>query len=142
MGLDNGITLYSKTKIDFDTLPFLQEYIDFECESFKSVDGRVGYNVEVVYWRKCWNIRNKIFKVLGLDENKPEHDLTLKDISKIQEVLCDLLLDPYTWEDDGGCIWDLGEMCGRIGKDIVVLGWLKKHLEEDRFSWATFYDSY
>ena len=88
MGLDNGIRIENIKK---SQLPRFLHY------PFKAFDDN---DVEICYWRKCWNIRESIFDVISKSTNDNEYKyyLTLDNIIAIRKELIWWFLHPHEWE--------------------------------------------
>lgn len=134
MGLDNGIQFKILDKQKFGEIPSW-----FRREAWED---QHNFDYEVLYWRKCWNVRREIMGYLKVDEDCIETNMTLDQLEDIFKILKTL----YTKEnwDDGGSIWSWDE----IGKNYLanlkyarkVLKWLKTK-PEDSYQ-LYFYDSY
>lgn len=138
MGLDNGIILKSKTRIK------LPDYLKVDYFESWDEDAVFGYEYEICYWRKCWNIRAGIFNVLVQNENEDNghYDVTSHEAKKIAEFLTSYLENPETWEESNGSIWTFDEYKEHILQNIINLHWLSKYLRENTNCYAEFYDSY
>ena len=95
MGLDNGIEI--KRRADLPAAAFA--YFDEEWRA------KNNYDLEVAYWRKCWNIRNIIMDELNIDYmNDSQTTMTVEDVDKVIKVLCKI--NKKNWLDSGSCIWE------------------------------------
>lgn len=105
MGLDNGIIL--------NTTDFVPEQLDFPEE------------VEICYWRKEWELRNKIMDKCGFDEDDScgEYTLTIENINTIISILQEMSASYFS-------------------NDIESLKWLVKYITNNPDVEAIFYDSY
>ena len=92
------------------------------------------YDYEPCYWRKCWNIRNKILEIVYAWE-----PLSVDDIDHIIEVLRSFTAD--NWEDEGSCIWEFDEHEENLRNQIQRLGVLRRLMQEHELE-VYFYDSY
>ena len=122
MGLDNSIVLKIKDKEKFggDRLPSWMPRADWEDEG--------NYPWEILYWRKCWNIREVIFE--HLIENKIK---VCDDCSFDMPMPLDVF---WTWKD----IEKTGYHQERLALAMRLVGWLEtKDPESYEIS---FYDSY
>lgn len=134
MGLDNGIQIKRK-----QGLP---------DEVFKKFDTDISrkweYDLEVAYWRKCWNIRALIYNALGAEwENDSKVPMDRQDVLNVIKALKGV--NRKNWEDNewgGGSIWEWDEYKDSHRRNIANLKWLarfmKKHLDIEVY----FYDSY
>lgn len=62
MGLDNGIMLKIKDKEKFGEIPAWIRREPWEDEH--------NYDYEILYWRKCWNVRAEILTYLAADADE------------------------------------------------------------------------
>lgn len=98
---------------------------------------------EICYWRKCWNIRNKIFKIIGKYPNEDEkykYSLSLDNVVDIYYMLKDL--NKKNWFDGGGSIWDWEDIKKSIKGNIKALNKLIKRMKKEPNLEVIFYDSY
>lgn len=131
MGLDNGVHV-KRTPISES----ISEMKQFEEDWIK----KYNLNYEVCYWRKCWNIRSRIFDVLtGSFDEEYRITLTIEDVDRIAEVLQSFNSD--NWEDDGWSIWTFDDMEEILEQQISNLGTLKQLMLEYELE-VYFYDSY
>ena len=143
MGLDNGI--YVKFP-DHMEIPKDADKIELDNGDF----WRKNYHaVEVLYWRKCWNVRSIILYAIGAPgqnknedgEYESEWEFGLEEIDKIIRSLKALTKNNY--EDDGYCIYEDWKHFKRLIKfDIKQLKKLRKYLKKHGEAEAWFYDSY
>ena len=92
MGLDNGLCLKIKNREKFGTLPTWIKYEEWEQKG--------NYDIELLYWRKCWNVRDVIFDFLHAKRIKTVDDCS-EDMPMPLDVcveLCQKLLTCYTQE--------------------------------------------
>lgn len=137
MGLDNGIRLKSKTRIE------APDYVKLDsAEPLEDADFPFVY--EICYWRKCWNVRKAIFDIIGKDENDSSEgvfDLTANDCRDIAVFLSEYFEDPEVWDDDQS-FWTFDEIKERLLEEVINLHWLAKVLKTNAKCYAEFYDSY
>lgn len=125
MGLDNGIEIRRKENLPNCALCFDEEWRK-----------QHGYDLEVAYWRKCWNVRAIIFDVLGRGEdNNSVIQVTREEIIEIIKRL----QNDLRYYD---CIWDWN-MLRRIQKRNIknlkkLEDMMRRHPEIEVY----FYDSY
>ena len=142
MGLDNGITLITRQKINENNIP---PYIHLEKDEWDDEHKSNGYHYDICYWRKCWNIRNIVFDlddINGIDCGTFE--LEIKHIIELREKFIEYLFDIQKWQDDyedGRTIWDADDMIPHLAQDIVTLKWLAEYMIKHRVK-VEFYDSY
>ena len=140
MGLDNGITLRSKSQISFPmgVVP---------SHTFITREDDPWYEYDLCYWRKCWNIRGEIADEFG-DEfvDCGDTDLTPKGILAIRDRLYNMLIHPSRWNADDdieGSIWEYDEIQDTLVRDIINLTWAAEALEKGEITgYVYFYDSY
>ncbi len=133
MGLDNGIEIKRK-----DNLPNC--VLCFDDDEWRK---QRGYDLEVAYWRKCWNVRAIIFSVIDDREDDCVYDITREQLVEIIHRLeddlhyCNFLMGEW-----GGCIWEWNEFRGIQKRNLKNLkklaGMMKRHPEIE----VIFYDSY
>lgn len=113
MGLDNGIIVKNKN----DT------------------------KEEICYWRRCWNIRNKIFEIIEKHSNEEyKYSLSLDNVVDIYYMLKNL--NKKNWFDDGSSIWDWEDIKKSIKRNIKALNKLIKRMKKEPDLEVIFYDSY
>ena len=130
MGLDNGI-IVKRTEATTD-LKELQPY------AF-SGDTERKYSFELCYWRKCWNVREIFFNIIGyFDQYKTE--LSEKDLKLIYKALKSL--NHKTW-DESRSVWTWKEHKRSHKRNLKALKKLikLKHKYPNIIE-AYFYDSY
>ena len=133
MGLDNGIEIKRKSNLPNCVLCF----DDDEWRKQR------GYDLEVAYWRKCWNVRAIIFDVIDSGENDYVYNITREQLVEIIHRLeDDLHYCNFLSGEWGGCIWTWNEF-RRIQKWNMknlkkLAGMMKRHPEIE----VIFYDSY
>lgn len=136
MGLDNGIII---PKTDKTKLFGLDDYFKTEYES--------SNNLEVLYWRKCWGIRNDVVNYLcdvyGTDRDCYSWILDDTDIKEIISIIKSWQ-NKKKWNMDGGSpIWTYKEVKDMLRDDIVDLTYLLAKMEDYKNAFKVeFYDSY
>lgn len=107
MGLDNGIEI--KRRADLPAAAFA--YFDEEWRAEHNCD------LEVAYWRKCWNVRRIIIDVLDVREDNDSHTtMTIEDVDAVIAALCKI--NKKNWLDRGSTIWEWKEFKG-IQRDNI-----------------------
>ena len=137
MGLDNGFYVKSnKRKITREMLPSIIKY-PFEKD----------YNdeVEIVYWRKNWGLRNCIMAEFGWyelpeDQYKFEID-SPNQVLAIIEIIS-LFLNREKWESDAQSIWTYDEIRPVLLQNIINFVAIKIFMDENPDIYLEFYDSY
>lgn len=130
MGLDNGFVCRG---ISVNDIP-----------DWVNLSG--GYNqnneeVEIVYFRKCWGIRDEILKLLHSNKEDGYVDVDSEDIISIVKILMKYLDEVY-YEDHADSIWSYEEARNNIQKSIFNLLWLKMYMDEHPKVTCFFYDCY
>lgn len=101
-----------------------------------------NYDYEVLYWRKCWNVRAEILSYLEASDDEYEWTLSLMDLQDI----CKILKKIYTKEnwDESQSIWSWDEIKETYIENLRyacrVLKWLNTKPEGSYRLY--FYDSY
>ena len=73
MGLDNGIDFKILDKEKFGEIPAWIKREEWE--------EKYGFDYEMLYWRKCWNVRQEILIYLGSSDDEYEWVLDLNDLN-------------------------------------------------------------
>lgn len=132
MGLDNGIEIKRK-----DNLPNCVLYFDEEWRKSH------GYDLQVAYWRKCWNVRRIIFNVLHRgDDNDSIIDITREELVEIIHHLEDDLHYFNFLEDEDGCIWGWNTFRRIQKRNLKRLKKLAHMMKRHPEIKVIFYDSY
>lgn len=120
MGLDNGIAIKG-----------VEKYPDF------APDG------EIVYWRKCWNLRSAMLDVLDPERRKKDWDYEIEaeDVPAIIRAIIPFLSKDY-WKENNSSIWEHEDMLPTLLENIENLIRLKIWWEEHPNAKVYFYDSY
>ncbi len=142
MGLDNGIHLIMRQKIDPKEDIIFNDFEKIDFDEFATNEYKDGYYYDVCYWRKCWNIRDMIFDALDADKNSLSDTYTIDKPSQIQEIIDGLyrfLQNGEDWEDS---IWDFEDMIPQLAQDIVNLSAVKRIMNDYTNVKVEFYDSY
>ena len=142
MGLDNGIHLIMRQKIDPKDDIIFNDFEKIDFDEFATNEYKDGYYYDVCYWRKCWNIRDMIFDALDADKNSLSDTYTIDKPSQIQEIIDGLyrfLQNGEDWEDS---IWDFEDMIPQLAQDIVNLSAVKRIMNDYTNVKVEFYDSY
>ena len=132
MGLDNGIKI--KRRVDLPAEAFA--YFDEEWRA------KHNYDLEVAYWRKCWNVRRIIIDVLDVREDNDSYTtMTIDDVDAVITALC--RINKKNWLDCGSTIWDWKEFKGIQRRNIRNLRRLRYMMRKkpDVFE-VYFYDSW
>lgn len=105
---------------------------------------KCGYDLEVAYWRKCWNVRAIIFDVLRRgDDNDSVIDITREEVLEIiKRLQDDLHYFDFLDDDWGGCIWEWNIFRNIQKRNIKNLKKLVKMMKRHPEIEVYFYDSY
>lgn len=137
MGLDNGLILHTREPIEIPE----EIWADFSIE-----EGPFKYSYELLYFRKCWNIRREVVRALNADyEYCGKAWLTIDEIKKIWWAISEVN-HKGAWEDNES-IWTWDEIKDRLDHSLLALEWLVKFMrqhvgEKEPFYMVEFYDSY
>lgn len=148
MGLDNGITLRIKNKEKFGDTRKLYSMFSWTNE---------GSEYELLYWRKCWNVRREISEVLAdaYNNGNAEHDKYFDEngindyifnLKAFKDILVRLrkIYKKSWWEENNDSIWEWSE-CGNNYKNWLIKAWkvfdVLKTKDPDSYE-LSFYDSY
>ena len=142
MGLDNGIIIKPKTEKGFD---FLNKYYHEEINKSYSPG-----EYEIVYWRKCWNLRGRMLEVFR--DNPSDNDgyktsLSIVDLKKVVELVLKYFLNEKNWNNEyGQSIWEWKTMLRNIADEIFEIRRFLDNVKEEGIQEEDleiyFYDSY
>lgn len=137
MGLDNGLILHTREPIEIPKE--LHFNLSMEDEPLK-------YSYELLYFRKCWNIRREIVRALNAGyEYCGKAWLTIDEVKQIWWAIHELN-HKSAW-DDTDSIWTWDEIKDRLDRSLLALEWLVNFMREhvgdkEPFYMVEFYDSY
>ena len=137
MGLDNGLTLYTREPIEIPE--------DFRFD-FSIENEPLKYSYEILYFRKCWNIRREVVRALNADyEYCGKAWLTIDEVKKIWWAINEINHE-NVWES-GSSIWTYDEIKDNLDRSLLALEWLigfmREHVgDKTPFYMVEFYDSY
>ena len=119
MGLDNTIEI--KRRADLPARAFI--YFDREWLA------RYNSNLEVAYWRKCWNVRSIIMDVLDVREDNDSYTImTIEDVDAVIAAL--RKINKKNWLDRGSTIWDWKEFKGIQRRNMRNLRRLRRLMKK------------
>ena len=135
IGLDNGIYIKSDKRII--TREDLPDGFLFPFE--KDYDG----NIEILYWRKNWGLRNEVMRHFNWseDDDKPYLLETPRQVLEFIELIAGWL-DENRWENEGRSIWEYEEVRPTLVKDIINLTLAYGIMLRNPDIYLQFYDSY
>lgn len=137
MGLDNGFYVKSNRRIiSREMLPNIIDY---------PFDTDYNNEIEIVYWRKNWGLRNRLMATfdwykLPVEQNKFEIDNPMQVLTIIEIIAS--FLNEETWEDEGNSIWSYEEIRPVLIQNIVNLAAIHTFMCENPDVYLEFYDSY
>lgn len=144
MSLDNGIIIsHIHRKICEETFPsklfvFFRDDREGDNDFSRFYTYTLHTGDEICYWRKCYNIRDAILKVLKTDEEKYEYPISYENLLKIIKVLKSF--NKRNWNDN---IWEWREVKNGMRICIHNLKIIAKHMRKyPGLIQLTFYDSY
>ena len=113
--------------------PFEKEYIAGE--------------VEIIYWRKNWNLRNAILNSNAVNSiSTNEYEFSIDTPAQVFELIKIIVsfMNKDTWEDDeyGSTIWDYDEILPILQRDIINLAIIASFMKNNPDIYLIFYDSY
>ena len=132
MGLDNGIDV----KIN-DKIPGYA----FKC-FYSEWRNKYKLDLQVAYWRKCWNVRNMIIETLNIKEvNDSRTTMSIDDVDKVIKML--KRINKKNWLDYGECFWDWKDFKYNNNRNVKNLKLLRKFMKRNpKVFEVYFYDSY
>ena len=139
IGLDNGLILHSRNMIKAAERPPKVTSLG----AHDNYEGHPEFDYEVLYWRKCWNLRTAVARALELPHDYVhKFDLSIEDIKAIWHVVNEHN-NKHVWED-GSSIWSYDEMHDHLDSDLLSLEWLIHFMRTHRDNeyMVEFYDSY
>lgn len=132
MGLDNGIRIdKERTKANITFNP--------------AIVGEMNNN-ELLYWRKCWGLRDDIVNYIcdkyNVERDFRYQDLDIDDLIKIREIIHSWS-HKKKWTRESRSIWSWKSIKRSLREDAEVLAYLiaLKEKEGDNLV-LFFYDSY
>jgi hypothetical protein len=120
MGLDNSLILRSSRLEALESA--LPRTFGWDAGTIWHSD-YFGWRLDILYLRKCWNIRNVVMRECFYDEEQYNNRIICngEDDSKIipymfdrekletfYRILDEFIADPDGWEDSGSSIWEYG----------------------------------
>ena len=135
MGLDNGF--YVKSNKRTITREMLPSAIQFPFNTDYNGD------VEIVYWRKNWGLRNAVLDLLN-SRFSEEYRFDIDTPETVIEIIGIIgsFLDPEKWESEGQSIWTAEEARPGLIRDIMNFALIYGFMLENPDVYLQFYDSY
>ena len=130
MGLDNGICIKRKSASKDALILF--------DKPWKAIH---EYDLDIAYWRKCWNVRSVIMDALNIyEDNDSQTAMTIDDVILVIHKLKQFKRENYyKW---GGTIWEWSDFKRINRKNIKALHTLVKLMQRDPNIEVYFYDSW
>lgn len=135
MGLDSGIIVKSiHRKITREMLPSEIKYPfpnDFNEE------------VEILYWRKNWGLRNAIVDYLPRYGDS-DWEYIIESPHQIFNLIKIIVsfMDKDFWDREGDSIWEYDEILPQLQQDIINLAIMAAFIKNNPDVYLIFYDSY
>ena len=132
MGLDNGIQIKRKQELPNEV------FKKFDTDTSRKWE----FDLEVAYWRKCWNIRALICEALGTQGGNGDHiPMDRQDVLNIIYIL--KRINGKNWYTlPGDSIWSWSEYRQNHRRNIANLKWLARFMKRHPDLEVYFYDSY
>lgn len=120
MGLDNNLILRSSRLEALQSI--LPRNLGYDPDNIYN-SSFFGWRLDILYLRKCWNIRNVVMRECFAEEEKQYNDNLLhgndeyvhyifnrEKLEKFHEILEWFIYHPDNWTDEGSSIWEF-EVC-------------------------------
>ena len=140
IGLDNGVVIRSsKRQITRDILP--QELI------YPFENDYIAGEVEIVYWRKNWNLRNAVLDSNAVSpiEGKA-YEFSIDTPAQVFELIKIIVsfMNKETWEDysHGSTIWEYEDYLPILQQNVMNLAIIASFMMNNPDIYLVFYDSY
>lgn len=100
-------------------------------------------DVEIVYWRKNWGLRNAVLDLLD-SRFSDEYYFDIDTPDTVIEIIGIIgsFLDPEKWESEGQSIWTAEEARPGLIRDIMNFALIYGFMLENPDVYLQFYDSY
>ena len=134
MGLDNGIMLKIIDKEKFGPMPAWIKREEWE--------DKYNFDYEILYWRKCWNVRAVILFYLNGHQEGGDFPMNLDDLEYINKTL-KKLYTKKNW-DERQSIWSWDEIKDTYTHNLKYAEKIAKWLKDKPVGSYElyFYDSY
>lgn len=139
MGLDNGIILKLSNKKIPEDFPQTKSENTWWIDTQEDVD-KDG-EMEIAYWRKCWDVRGIILGVLHAGQEGGEYPVEADDLPAIRRGILKLL-NPKIYEEESDSIWEYEDRVDSELQMLLNMKWLENYLKQHPEDSAYFYDSY
>ena len=141
MGLDNGFWVKSnRRQLCRKDLP---SGLIYTFDEYSNVDETIKYkNIEIIYWRKNWGLRNAIIDYFDGENDSGIYEIdTPEQIDAIVGIIFQFL-DRDVWDNEGESIWEFEHMKPTLHNNIVNLLLIKEWMKTHQDIYVEFYDSY
>ena len=102
---------------------------------------KYDYDLDVAYWRKCWNVRDIILDLLHVSlDNDSQTPMSIDDVVAVIKALKQLNAKNYT--DRGSCIWAWSDFRDINQRNIAALNQLVRLMKKNDNIEVYFYDSW
>ena len=97
---------------------------------------------EIVYWRKCWGLRDMVLSIL--EKEKEKYIYEIDTTSQIIDIMRGIIefMNEETWEETGHSIWTYQEIRERLADDLVNFSLMIGYMKNNPDVYLEFYDSY
>lgn len=140
MGLDNGFDVRSKS---YDGDQFLEEFGQNHPEFVKQYS--TGKEYELAYWRKCYNVRHKMFNSFPQFEDAEGGTIKISELPKLKGIMT-YFLTKKNWHRDGSSIWTWEQQLHNTANIIYLITEFMEDIKDagitDDDIEINFYDSY
>ena len=137
IGLDNGIIVRSNLRaITREILP--EELVYPWAEQFDGPE-----EVEILYWRKNWGLRNIVVDTFPVND-KCDYEYLIETPQQVFELIKIIVsfMNKEKWEEDGDSIWDYDEILPILQQNIINLASIAAFMKNNLDVYLVFYDSY
>ena len=97
--------------------------------------------VELIYWRKCWGLRDAVLQVLHAGDEGGSYQVDAEDIPAILRSIFPFMSKEF-WEANGDSIWTFEEKIESLTQDALNLHWLYAYMKGHPEVECYFCDSY
>jgi len=101
--------------------------------------------VEIIYWRKNWNLRNAILNSNAVNSiSTSEYEFSIDTPAQVFELIRIIVsfMNKETWEEDGDSIWDYDEILPILEQNVINLAIIAGFMQNNSDIYLVFYDSY
>ena len=135
MGLDNGIIM---KKVNQKLLKDIPKELKYTV--YHNTDGT--NDIELCYWRKCWNIRDAFSNAADVWGECVDFEIDADMALVLAETLQPFLKEDYYNEYEPESIWTYEEALDNNMSAYANLLWLHQYLQKHPEIKVEFYDSW